>query len=170
MHEKRKQVIIKNEFQYRHILGTLLITLITLNVIIISAFLFENMFGSRDLPFSVFNTSVVAMEIVAVVIVYYIGRRISFRIAGPVFAMERTLKSMNEGDLALTLRLRAGDQFFEVADVINEVIGNYRERLAEAQNILASNDPLTPEQVAALREQLRWFITEKVDAESDHSG
>ena len=33
MHEKRKQVIIKNEFQYKLILSTLLITLITLNVI-----------------------------------------------------------------------------------------------------------------------------------------
>ena len=164
MHEQRKQVIIKNEFQYKLILSTLLITLITLNVIIIAAFLLEHAFGSMGLPFSVFNMSVVGMEIAAVVIVFFIGRRISFRIAGPVYALERTLNIMNEGDLTQTLRLRAGDQFVEASEVINGVMGNYRERLATMQGVLAGNDSLTPEQVASLREQLSWFITEKVDA------
>ncbi len=163
MHEKRKQVIIKSEFQYKFILNTLLITLITLNVIIMAAFLLEGKFGAMGLPFSVFNMSVVAMELVAVVVVFFIGRSISFRIAGPVYAIERTLNIMNEGDLTQTLRLRAGDQFVEASDVINRVIGNYRERLASVQGILASNDPLTPEQLAALREQLSWFVTEKAD-------
>jgi methyl-accepting chemotaxis protein len=163
MHEKRKQVIIKNEFQYKLILSTLLITLITLNVIIIAAFLLENMFGGMGLPFSVFNISVVVMEIVAVVIVFFIGRRISFRIAGPVYALERTLNIMNEGDLTQTLRLRAGDQFVEASEVINGMMGNYRERLASVKGIVAANDPLTPEQLAALREQLSWFVTEEAD-------
>jgi methyl-accepting chemotaxis protein len=164
MHEKRKQVIIKNEFQYKFILNTLLITLITLNVIIMAAFRFESVFGSMGLPFSVFNMSVVGMEVVAVVVVFFIGRRISFRIAGPVYALERTLNFMNEGDLTQTLRLRAGDQFVEASDVINGVIGNYRQRLADMQGILANNDSPTPEQVAALREQLSWFATEKTGA------
>jgi methyl-accepting chemotaxis protein len=164
MHEQRKQVIIKNEFQYKLILSTLLITLITLNVIIMSAFLLENRYGSTGLPFNVFNMSIVAMEIVAVVVVFFIGRRISFRIAGPVFALERTLKNMNQGDLVQTLKLRTGDQFLETADVINEVIGTYRERLADVQGTLASNESLTPDQVVALREQLNWFVTEKVEA------
>jgi methyl-accepting chemotaxis protein len=164
MHEKRKQVIIKNEFQYKFILNTLLITLITLNVIIMAAFRFESVFGSMGLPFSVFNMSVVGMEVVAVVVVFFIGRRISFRIAGPVYALERTLNFMNEGDLTQTLRLRAGDQFVEASDVINGVIGNYRQRLADMQGILANNDSPTPEQVAALREQLSWFVTEKTGA------
>ena len=163
MHEKRKHVIIKNEFQYKLILSTLLITLITLNVIIIAAFLLENMFGGTGLPFSVFNISVVVMEIVAVVIVFFIGRRISFRIAGPVYALERTLNIMNEGDLTQTLRLRAGDQFVETSEVINGMMGNYRERLASVKGIVASNDPLTSEQLAALREQLSWFVTEETD-------
>ena len=164
MHEQRKQVIIKNEFQYKLILSTLLITLITLNVIIMAAFLFERTFGSMGLPFNVFNMSVVAMEIVAVVVVFFIGRRISFRIAGPVYALERTLNNMNQGDLVQTLRLRTGDQFVEAADTINAVIGNYRQRLADMQALVESNDSLMPEQVAVLREQLNWFVTEKVDA------
>ena len=164
MHEKRKQVIIKNEFQYKFILSTLLITLITLNVIIMAAFRFESVFGSMGLPFSVFNMSVVGMEVVAVGVGFFIGRRISFRIAGPVYALERTLNFMNEGDLTQTLRLRAGDQFVEASDVINGVIGNYRQRLADMQGILANNDSPTPEQVAALREQLSWFVTEKTGA------
>ena len=171
MSKKRSKVIIKNEFQQKLILNTLLITLITLNVIIITAFQLDSMFGSEGALISVFNLSVVVMEIMAVVIVYYVGRNISFRIAGPVYAIERTLNNMNEGDLAQTLKLRPGDHFVEVSDAINGLMGNYRQRLAVAQRTLDSNDSLTPEQVQALREELRWFVTEKVDpADSSESG
>ena len=166
MEKKRNQVIIKNEFQQKLILNTLLITLITLNVIIIAAFLLDDMFGSPDHMFSVFNVSVAAMELIAVVIVYYIGRKISFHIAGPVYAIERTLKSMNEGDLAQTLKLRPGDHFVEVSDAINEVITGYRGRLQRAQTLLDGQETLSAEQIATLRDELNWFVTEKEEGSS----
>lgn len=161
MEKKRNQVIIKNEFQQKLILNTLLITLITLNVIIISAFLLDDLFGSPDHMFSVFNVTVASMEIVAVIIVYYIGRKISFHIAGPVYAIERTLKSMNDGDLAVKLKLRPGDHFVEVSDEINALITNYRERLVKLKSMVESDSELTPQQRAAFQEELQWFVTER---------
>jgi methyl-accepting chemotaxis protein len=167
MNTKRTQVIIKNDFQQQLILSTLLITLITLNFIIISASLLDDMFGAADSLFSVFNLTVAVLEVVAVVIVYFVGRKISFHIAGPVYAIERTLKNMNAGDLAQQLKLRPRDQFVEVSDTINDVIGNYRERLLAMQQTLENNDSLSAEQIAALREELRWFVTLRDDEPKD---
>jgi methyl-accepting chemotaxis protein len=158
---KRSQIIIKNEFQQKLILNTLLITLITLNVIIIVASLLDGAFGSGDSMLNIFNVSVAGMEIVAVVIVYYVGRKISFHIAGPVYAIERTLGYMKEGDLAQNLKLRPGDHFVEVADEINALIANYRERLIRAKELLGEGDQLSPQQLKQLHDELHWFITYK---------
>jgi methyl-accepting chemotaxis protein len=163
MNTKRTQVIIKNEFQYKLILSTLLITLITLNVIIMAASVLEGMYASEKLMFSVFNVSVGVMEVVAVVIVYYVSRRMSFRIAGPVYAIERTLKGMGEGDLTQTLKLRPGDQFNEAADSINAVLSNYRERIARIQALLAASPELSEQQRQLVQDELKWFVTERED-------
>ncbi len=161
MIQQRSQVIIKDKFQHQLILSTLLITLITLNVIIVAAFFLDSLYGSEDALFNVFTVAVAGMEIVAVVVVYYIGRRISFHIAGPIYAIERTLKGMQAGDLAQVLRLRTGDQFEEVAKAVNEVMSNYRERIAKLQSALEVNRELSPEQLQQLLEELRWFVTER---------
>ncbi len=161
MNKARSQVIIKNDFQQKLIMNTLLITLITLNVIIMLAFVLDNMFGSEDALFNVFNVSVAAMELVAVVIVYFIGRKISFHIAGPVYAIERTVKAMEEGNLYQVLKLRPGDHFDEVADALNATIGTYKARIESASRLVdemaASGDP----KAAELKAQLDFFATEK---------
>ncbi len=160
MKKQRNQVIIKNEFQKKLIMSTLLITLITLNVIIMTAFLIDSIYGSKDAMFDVFSLAVACLELVAVVIVYYVGRKISFHIAGPVYAIERTLKQMDGGDLAQSLKLRPGDHFVEVADAINSVIANYRERIIRVDAILKDGvNELTPIQAQLLRDEMKWFIT-----------
>lgn len=163
MNIKRSKVIVKNEFQQKLILHTLLITLITLNVVLMVAFLLDDMFGSEDAVYSVFDISLAAMEIAAVVIVYFLVRKVSFQIAGPVYAIERTLGFMKEGDLAQQLKLRPGDQFVEVSDAINGVISSYQERITRAQDILDGGSELTPDQLQQLRDELQWFVTSKDD-------
>lgn len=162
MKDQRSQVLIKNDFQRNLIFSTLLITLITLNVIIMAAFVIDRMYGTEDAMFSVFNLAVAVMEVVAVVIVYFVGRRISFHIAGPVYAIERTLKQMNEGDLTQTLVLRRQDNFEEVAVTINQVLVNYRERMDRIDAILGDgSNEITPAQAQLLRDELSWFVTVK---------
>jgi methyl-accepting chemotaxis protein len=164
VHIKRSQVIIKSEFQQKLILNTLLISLITLNVVLMAAFLLDDMFGSDDSMYSVFDISLVVMEILAVIVVYFLVRRVSFHIAGPVYAIERTLGFMKEGDLAQRLKFRPGDQFGEVSEAINDVISTYQERITRAQEILDGNAEPTADQLRQLRSELQWFVTSREEA------
>ncbi len=156
----RSRVIIKNEFQQKLIMNTLLITLITLNAIIMSAFALDSMFGSKGALINVFNVSVAAMEMVAIVVVYFIGRKISFHIAGPVYAIERTIREMEEGNLYVKLKLRPGDHFGEVADALNLTIGTYRERLDKTTRLAADLAATGDEKAIELQQQLEFFMTE----------
>ena len=160
MIQKRSKVIIKDKFQHQLIMSTLLITLITLNVIILAAFALDSLYGSKDALVNVFTVSVAVMEVVAVVVVFYISRRISFHIAGPIYAIERTLKGMQQGNLVQILNLRSGDNFGEVAVAVNDVMSCYRERIGKLQSALEVNSELSPDQLQQLREELAWFATE----------
>ncbi len=159
MNEQRSKTMIKNEFQHRLILSTLLITLITLNLIIMVATLLDNFYGRSASVVNVFTVSVAVMEIIAVAVVYFVSKRISFQIAGPVYAIERTLGSMSEGNIYQRLTLRDGDHFVEVAEAVNGVLDNYQARIARIQE-LADGD-LTSEQQQELASLLRWFKTRK---------
>jgi len=161
MHQKRKQVIIKNQFQRRLILSTLLITLISLNLIILTATLLDRMYGDEGALINVFTISIALMEVLTIVVVFFISRKISFHIAGPVYAIERTLASMREGDVSLRLKLREGDNFSEVAEAINEVLETYQQRFARIQGVLKNNPQLSQEQQNQLMEELSWFTTER---------
>lgn len=160
MNEQRNKTMIKNEFQHRLILSTLLITLITLNLIIMLATVLDYLYGSSGGVINVFTVSVAVMEIIAVAVVYTVSKRISFHIAGPVYAIERTLGFMRDGDISHRLTLRDGDHFEEVADAVNAVLESYRERIGRMQELM-SQGHLNDEQQRELAELVRWFKTTK---------
>jgi methyl-accepting chemotaxis protein len=167
MTQQRKQVIIKNEFQYKLILSTVLITLITLNFIILAASMLEQRLGSEGSLFSVFSLTVAGMEVVAIIIVYFISRDISFHIAGPVYAIERTIKGIAEGNLYQVLKLRPRDQFAEVSGELNVMMQNYCERLERAKQLASEINQNHPDATsAALCEELAFFLT-RVDEAAD---
>ena len=66
---KRTQTIIKNDFQHKLILSTVLLTLISLNlIIIIASYLEQEMARSTGMS-NIFNYSVAVMEVIALVVV-----------------------------------------------------------------------------------------------------
>lgn len=158
---QRSQIMIKSDFQHRLIFSTLLIALIALNGILIVAGWLDSRFGDSVVVVDVFRLSVGVLEVLTVIVVYFVSRRISFHIAGPVYAVERTLKNMGEGDLTQRLVLRRGDQFLEAAEVVNELLENYQGRLAAMQVVVAENQELTGQHRAVLEEQLSFFVTNK---------
>jgi methyl-accepting chemotaxis protein len=161
MKTRRSQVIIKKDFQQKLIVYIMAIAVITFNVILMIADVVDAHLGSEESLISLFYVSVGVMELLAVAIIYYLGRDISFHIAGPMYALERTLRSMGEGKLDQTLKLRARDHFVEVSDELNRVISDYRERIYEVQELVRQLDASeNSEQSAALREKLDWFVTE----------
>jgi methyl-accepting chemotaxis protein len=165
MTQQRKQVIIKNEFQHKLILSTVLITLITLNLIILAASLLEQRLGSEDSLFSLFNLTVAGMEVVAVIVVYFVSRDISFHIAGPVYAIERTIKGLGEGNLYQVLKLRPRDQFAEVSEELNLVMRDYCARLERAKQLASEIKQSNPDAAStALCDELAFFLTRVEEA------
>lgn len=165
MTQQRKQVIIKNEFQHKLILSTVLITLISLNLIILAASVLEQRLGHEGSLFSVFTLAVAGMEVVAVIMVYFISRDISFHIAGPVYAIERTIKGLAEGNVYQVLKLRPRDQFAEVSVELNEMMQSYCERLERAKQLASEINQKNPDAAsAALCEELAFFLTRADEA------
>ncbi len=159
MNEQRSKIMIKNEFQHRLILSTLLITLITLNLIIMAATLLDYFYGNIAGVINVFTVSVAVMEVIAVAVVYTVSKRISFHIAGPVYAIERSLNFMRDGDIAHRLTLREGDHFGEVADAVNEVLETYQSRIQRLKEL--AEGEMNSDKQQELAEQLRWFKTQR---------
>jgi methyl-accepting chemotaxis protein len=54
----------------------------------------------------------------------------SHKMAGPVFSIKRSLKRMANGEPIEKIRIRKGDEFQELVDVLNEVI---QKRIQEGQ-------------------------------------
>jgi methyl-accepting chemotaxis protein len=157
---RRKQIFIKGAFQQRMILNAMLITLITVNVIIIAAQWLDTRYGGEEGLLGVFNVTVALLEVIAFIVIYFLARKVSFHIAGPVYAVERTLALMNEGKLDHQLVLRQGDQFIEVSQSINTLIGTYAQRLHSLQQLAAGDAELTGSQLQQLRQELQWFTTQ----------
>ncbi|HHL40060.1 MAG TPA: methyl-accepting chemotaxis protein [Deltaproteobacteria bacterium] len=56
-------------------------------------------------------------------------------IAGPVYRLEKDIKErLARGDLTVRFRLREGDELTDLVTALNEVVDNFRERLAEVKS------------------------------------
>jgi signal peptidase II len=62
-----------------------------------------------------------------------VGILVTFRIAGPVYRFETYLKSVIRGEEVGPCRIRKGDEFQELCELINEVTAAQRERVAGNQ-------------------------------------
>jgi methyl-accepting chemotaxis protein len=181
MADKRKLLRIKNDFQQRLILQTLMLTFISINVIII--YLFLGPLDRADSPNEVIGLVIGILEIIAIAVVYRFSLVASHRIAGPVYVFERSLRQLSTGDLTQQMRLRNTDNFHESAEVFNATIEELRSRITHLQkladNTLAALDEdaagKSLEEISAvlkdLSEGLRFFRTElAVETGGDTAG
>ena len=167
MLENRKITLIKSAFQHELIIKTVLITFITVNIILTVAYLMTGPLFVNSLAIQTFMQYLAGLELISGGAIYFISRRISFHIAGPVYAFERSLKAMGEGDLSLSLVLRKKDSFKEVSDVLNETILIYREQIQAIKELVneiktkTDNQQATSAEFDALAEKLSFFKLEK---------
>ncbi len=164
MNESRNTVMVKEKFQNQLMMQTVLTTFITLNVIVMLSFLLEEQLNNADYTINVFSLFVAGLELVGIAVVYLISKRTAFRIAGPVYAIERSLRSVNEGDLTVQLTLRDGDYFFEASDTLNNTILTLKTRVDMMQQLCAQLENTdNPEQRSKLQkslsDQLEFFQT-----------
>jgi len=174
MFKKRKTTIIKKRFQNELIIKTVLTTFITLNIILVCAYLMTDPIFTSALTTQTFLQYLAGLEIIAAVVIYLISRRFSFHIAGPVYAFERSLKAMTEGDLTIFLQLRKNDNFAEVSDVLNETLDIYREQIMVIKQQVheirtkAESNPSLISEFDDLEQKLNFFRVEKEESK-DHA-
>ena len=59
---------------------------------------------------------------------------ISHRLAGPLYRFEKELREIGEGDLTRDIRLRKEDQIRDMADSLNKMSAQLREKIFAIQN------------------------------------
>lgn len=163
--EQRKQLIVKEKFQNEVILQSTLITFIVLNVVIISWYLITNMYGQLPNAQITFSLVIAVLELIGIAIVYRYSKKMSFRVAGPLYAIEKKLMLIAGGDLSQEVRLRKNDYFHEVGDTVNEVVAAYQARIGRLKEVA---DELNSENSAerhrelarTLQAELEYFTLE----------
>jgi len=61
---------------------------------------------------------------------------LSHRIAGPVFRIGRYLKSLSSGDLSAKLHLRKNDELQDLAEAINDMTGELKNRVNKIKGLV----------------------------------
>lgn len=66
----------------------------------------------------------ISISVLAVISVY-----ITHKLAGPIYRFEKTAKDVIGGDLSVRIRLRKGDDLKELANLLNQLLGNIDKSL-----------------------------------------
>jgi methyl-accepting chemotaxis protein len=82
----------------------------------------------------IIGITVAIIEGIALLLIFYLSRKASLRIAGPIYRFEQVLKALNEGDLTTRAILRKNDSFTESAQTLNESIETLRRRIESIQD------------------------------------
>lgn len=140
MRNQRKNYFVKPGFQTKLTVIILLIVVIVANIVggviygllsgstiidqISKAFEIDNY---RDLLLPV----ILFAELVAIIIVTFIGVFVSHTMAGPVYRFEKVLDDVAGGELDSHFNLRTSDEFQDLAGSINNLIATLNSKVAE---------------------------------------
>lgn len=140
MRNRRRQIIVDKNFQYKEALSKALIAIVAANVMILLAFRFFPYELSAVL--GPFTWTIAVFEIAIIVGVLYFGAKASRRIAGPAFALKRVFGRFGDGDLSVRAHLRKTDYLHDVAEAFNSSADQLTERIktlrASAEELLSA--------------------------------
>jgi len=166
MEERRHPNHIKNPLERRIVLGTLLAAFTAINITGSIAYLIVSRQAGSALLSLTGALIIVAAELTIMTTAYFITLRLSHHITGPVYATERRLQQVQNGNLKTHSHLRRGDQFHDMEAVVNQTTDDLRERVARMKilagtlrNDLGADSPAIAT-LEALDEELAHFDTE----------
>lgn len=138
---RRRRYFIKKGFQSRFILWFVILIICSTTLTAASIMIYYYLrYQGGDLSLRLFYMSaqsenlesttmfrlvlpaLVASNILAIIISAIFGLFYSHRMAGPVYRLEESIKSIIAGNLDFHIRLRKNDEFKELADALNELI------------------------------------------------
>ncbi|MFB6357037.1 MAG: HAMP domain-containing protein [bacterium] len=150
---QRKTVIIKESFQWRWIMKPVLILLFGLTVVSAAlAYLldysvgssfeqyFQNVRTTRELIMPALLGSSVTIFFVGSGLIIWQFRKLTHRIAGPMYRLEQSFKELEEGNLDLQITFREKDEFQELTDYFNDSVRSTGLRVHRALKSLNEID------------------------------
>lgn len=162
--ERRHQLFVNKQFQYRYVLLTVSIAIILVNALTVIGILLYGPHIKGGIAW--YHTAILAaIEVVLLLTVFYFSARESHRLAGPMFAINRRLERLGRGDLHSRLKLRQGDHFHEIAETLNSSVGMLRQRfetivaLVDTLNQHTDPDSEAGQTLARLRAELEHLET-----------
>jgi len=69
--------------------------------------------------------------------IFFLGLLFSHKIAGPVYRIEKSIEEITKGNLALKIKLRKGDEFWDLADIINTMTENLSVSIKSNKNAVS---------------------------------
>ncbi|RCX23903.1 methyl-accepting chemotaxis protein [Thioalbus denitrificans] len=137
--ERRHQLFVNKQFQYRYVLLTVSIAIILVNALTVIGILLYGPHIKGGIAW--YHTAILAaIEVILLLTVFYFSARESHRLAGPMFAISRRLERLGSGDLYSRLKLRQGDHFHEIAETLNDNVGMLRQRVETIEALVATLD------------------------------
>ena len=143
-HIKRRQYFVQKGFQSKFILKFCMVLLVGIIISTGLLFLFsENTLtssfeqsrlvikntASAILP-NVFLSHLIAFVLICLLTIA-ITLLVSHKLAGPLFRFEKELKEMGSGDLSNVIKMRKDDQVKAVADGLNHMRANLRQKILD---------------------------------------
>lgn len=84
----------------------------------------------------VLNRIIGQLSVFSLALVFGLSLIFSHFIAGPIYRFEKTLETVRDGDLTVVVRLRARDEFKELADLFNQMLASLRLRLQTERDVV----------------------------------
>ena len=130
---RRQTILIDKKFQSRYAAMASLGAILAINVVLVTGYI---LYLPQLAPVvTMIHTLFLGVaELLVVLVIYFLGVRSSFRIAGPMYAMKRALSQVGQGDLTVRLKFREDDCCQEIAEQFNESIEKLANDLRELEH------------------------------------
>ncbi len=106
MKQRRTQIVVDGDFQYRFVLLGILSAFLLINTTLIVGFLVSDIVIVNASPRVTYSIAIGLTEIVGLSIFFFASLKSSHRIAGPLYQLEQNLKKISAGDLTIITHFR----------------------------------------------------------------
>lgn len=160
----RKTKVINPGYQYREAFTTVLLAIIAINFFIIFGALSPESVGTVMAQSKVGYYVVGIVEVLLIIFCWKRSINATHRVAGPVYAIEREIGKLRDGDLTASIKLRPGDQFQQSVETINSGLVQLRESVRDIKDLVRGLEKdSSPENFEKLNLALARLKTEAVE-------
>lgn len=141
---RRRQYLIDQKFQWRFVRHLIIPLVLGVVIITLVDYYFIWSFFTSPTPARYENMEFISLKIagyllfyelcILIPIVAIIGVIISHRVAGPLFQIERFLRSIGDGDLSRRIILRQKDELKNLAMCVNEMTTGLSNKISDLES------------------------------------